>query len=369
MKGFKIFCSVLISLFVASCQSGSQSEENLSNEHEPDIIVLTDQQKEMAGIQTGKIKKSLVAEVIDCAGFIDVPPTNISTLHAPIDGIVQRIDAIPGLSVEKDQLLVVLADPEIAQLQEDYLFQKFESDFRETEYLRKKSLYEQEAISKKDFLEAKNEFNHAKTKLNSLEEQLKLMGISVKNIEENGISSTIVMSSPFNGYISDVFVNMGMYVDESKPLVEVINYDHVHVELMVYSNDIGKLEIGQPIRFQLAGTDKTGWARIQLIGKKVDEDSRSVIVHAHIDSYAEELTIGTSIMAEILTRADSAYALPEEAIINEGDLCFVFEEEQGKYQKIEVITGRTFNAQVEIKNYTDILEKNIVQKGAYYLAE
>ena len=369
MKVLQIIYLAFSLLVIAGCQSVNQPEESQVEEVGEHNLSLTPEQKELAGIQTGKMERSLVADVIDCTGIIDVPPTNISTLHAPIDGIVQHIHAIPGLQVKDDQLLIVLADPEIAQLQEDYLYHKSECSYRETEYTRKKRLYEKEAISKKDLLMAENEFNKTKNALKSLHEQLELMGISIESLEQDGITSTIIMRSPFDGYISDVFVNLGMYVDEHKPLVEVVNYEDIHVELFVYSKDIASLEIGQPVRFQLAGTDKSGWAKIELIGKKVDEDSRSVRVHAHMDNYAEELTIGTSLMAEILTNSDSAYTLPEESIISEGDLQFVFTQESNGYLKTQVATGRVFNDQVEISNYSDLLDKTIVIKGAYYLAD
>ena len=366
------FYSILISflfLIMLSCDRSATKESSTNEDLNPDFIALTPGQIEMAGIETGKLEKALVADVIDCTGYIDVPPTNKGMLHAPIGGIIQSIAVVPGVKVNKGDILATLADQEIAQLQESFLDQRSNLSFLETELQRKKKLYDQEAISKKSYLSAQNDYNLAKFRYNSLSEQLMLLGISETELIENGISSTISIKAPFHGYISDVFVNIGMYVDENKPMIEILNYDHVHLELSVYSNDISKIKLKQLVRYRYAGTTKGGWGEIQLIGKKVDDVNRSVLVHAHIDETESDLTIGSSIMAEILTNADSVYCLPEEAFISQGDLQFVFINKEEGFMQIPVSIGRSYNGYIEILNPEKVKHERFVTKGAYYLAE
>ncbi len=356
-------------LVLNACNNTTQPNEAAEEESTSGIIQLTPEQKQIAGIETGKLEKRLVADAIDCTGFIDVPPTNKGTLHAPTDGIIETIHVVPGKKVKQNESLATLADQEIVQIQEQYLFQKSQVAFWETEFQRKQKLYKGEAISKKDFLKAQNDYNQSKYRLESLSKQLILLGISEEDLIENGISSSISIRAPFNGYVSDVFVNIGMYVDEHKPMFEIVNYDHVHLELAVYSNDIGKVELGQAVRFRFTGSARGGWGTIQLLGKKVDEEERSVLVHAHIDEYDHELTIGASIMAEILTNADSALCIPDEAIISEGDINFIFTEQTNGFIKTPVNTGRKYNGFTEILNSAKLIDKSVVTKGAYYLVE
>ncbi|MEJ2595977.1 MAG: efflux RND transporter periplasmic adaptor subunit [bacterium] len=358
----------ILMISLTACDNESVVTDS-QTDSEDKALILSESQKTIAGIKTGKLEKRLMAEVIECTGFIDVPPTNIATVHAPIAGIVRKINAIAGIKVKKGETLVVLTDPAIANIQEEYLYVDSKTKYLETEFARKKKLYDQEAISEKEYLESENEYELSKFKLEGIREQLELLGISTKTLETKGISSSLNITAPFDGYVSDVFVNTGTYTEANNPLLEVINYDHVHLALSVYSNTIGKVVLGQTVRFTLAGTEKGGWGTIQLIGKKVDEESKSILVHAHIDSHETSLTIGSSIMAELLVDADSAFCLPEAAIIGQRDKTYLFVEKNGAYERRNVLTGRNFDGFVEVLNTDELKGENIVISGAYYLAD
>ncbi len=358
----------ILMLSIVACDNETVDTDSQTDTTD-EVLTLSESQKSIAGIKTGKLEKRIMAEVIDCTGFIDVPPTNIATVHAPIAGIVRKINAIAGMKVRKGETLVVLTDPAIANMQEEYLYLESETEYLKTEFDRKKKLYDQEAISKKEYLQSENEYKLSKFKLEGIREQLELLGISPKTVDDKGISSSLTIKAPFDGYVSDVYVNTGAYTEANNPLIEVINYEHVHLALSVYSNAIGKVVLGQTVRFTMAGSNKGGWGTIQLIGKKVDEESRSILVHAHIDSHDTELTIGASVMAELLVDADSAYCLPEAAIIGQRDKNYIFVDKNGTYERKNVLTGRNFDGYVEVLNAAELAGKEIVISGAYYLAD
>jgi membrane fusion protein, heavy metal efflux system len=358
----------LVILSLTSCQNDAEPAGS-APETQNEYIVLSQDQREIAGIKTGEAEKHLMADLIDCTGFVDVPPTNIATVHAPIAGIIRSIEAIPGMKVNKGEVLATLTDKSVAEMKENYLSQQSEMNYLKTELARKEKLFKQEAISKREYLKAQNEYNLAVFRYQALKEELQLVGVSPETVEKDGISSSIQLTAPFDGYISDVFVNTGAYIEANHPLIEVINYDHIHLALSVYSNAIGKVEIGQSVRFKIAGSEKGGWANVQLIGKKVDEESKSILVHAHIDSVDIDLTIGTSVMAELLVNADSSYCLPEEAIITQGGRSFVYLEMEDGFIRKQVQTGRIFDGRVEILNDEEIQGKQVVTRGAYYLSD
>jgi cobalt-zinc-cadmium efflux system membrane fusion protein len=315
------------------------------------------------------MSKQWVAETIECTGYIDVPPTNKATIHAPINGLVMHINAVEGRKVAAGEELLVIADQAIAELKEAFLDQKLNLAYWENEFRRKEKLYKQEAISKKEFLHTQNTLEREKYAYQSLREQLSFIGITEQELLQKGISSKISIRSPLAGFVSDVFVNLGSFVNENTQMVEIINYDHIHLELYVYSADIHQIKIGQGVKFQLTGTDAGGWGYIQLIGKKVDEQNRSVLIHAHINETDQQLTIGSSITAQILTRADSVFCIPESAVIREGSKRYVFTEAGDQFVKTEVQIGRAYNDFAEVLNYQSLAGKAIVLQGGYYLME
>ena len=72
--------------------------------------------------------------------------------------------------------------------------------------------------------------------------------------------------------------------------------------------------------------------------------------------------------AEIETNANSAYIIPEGAVVSYGTKNYLFVETgKNQYQRLEAEIGIQEKGMVEIKNYELFAKKNIVLKGAYTL--
>ena len=368
----KLFIRLLgLSLFlpIMGCLNTSPDSAQEESMDSSLPLILTEQQMEIAGIELGRLEKRLVADVVECTGIIDVPPTNLGSVYAQIGGVINKINVVSGSRVRKGDVLATSSHREIIMLQEDFLESKSKFIYWEEAYTRKKALEESEAVSRKDFLDTRSDYYTAKIKYESLREQLSLIGIDENILLNKGIISEILIKSPLSGFVSGVYTNIGMYVDVNTPLFEIIDNKHVHLELNVFSNDINKIKNGQKVRFQDSGSDEVHHAEIRLIGKKVQEENRSVLVHAYITDKISEVPIGASVLAQILTKADSAYCLPEDAIIVQGAESFIFTQEGNGFKKRLIDTGRKFESYLEIYNVEKLLDKKIIVKGAYYLEE
>ena len=312
-----IIAGIFLPIFGCFNTSSEPAQDEGIDDNSP--IVLTEEQKEIAGIELGVLEKRLVADIVECTGIIDVPATNLGSVYAQIGGVINKINVVPGTRVSKGEILATLSHQEIIKLQENFLESRSRFLYWEEEYKRKKALEESEALSRKVFLDAQAEYSTAKIRYESLREQLKLIGIYENELLNTGIISQIMVRSPLKGYVSEVYTNMGMYVSMNTPLFEILDNSHVHLELYVFSNDINKIKNGQQVQFQDSGTDEVHSAEIRLIGKKIEAGNRSVLVHAEITETILDVPIGASVLAQILTRADSAYCLPEEAILVHGN--------------------------------------------------
>lgn len=362
-----IIAGLLLPLIGCFNTSTEPAEDEGGDDNAP--IVLTEEQKEIAGIELGVMEKRLVADIVECTGIVDVPATNLGSVYAQIGGVINKINVVPGTRVSKGDILATLSHQEIVKLQESFLDSRSRFLYWEEEYKRKKALEESEALSKKVFLDAQADYSTAKIRYESLREQLSLIGIYENELLNKGIISEIMIRSPLSGYVSEVYTNMGMYVGINTPLFEILDNSHVHLELYVFSNDINKVQNGQQVRFQDSGTNEVHSAEIRLIGKKIEAGNRSVLVHAQITETILDVPIGASVLAQILTRADSAYCLPEEAILVQGAESYIFTLENDAFVKRQISTGRTFENHTEVFNFEDFLGRQIIVKGAYYLEE
>lgn len=317
-----------------------------------------------------KISKHLITDVVECTGRIDVPPNQRAAVYAPIGAVVSNITVLPGDKVTKGKNLFTLRHQDLIKIQESYITAKNNFELLKINLQRKEKLAESNSVSEKDLRMAQHDYNVAKANYESLHSQLKLIGVSDKQLAKNGISSSVVFRAPIDGYISHIDVVSGSYVDIKTVIMTIINTDHKHVELEIYADKINNVRIGQQVGLHTAGSEIEYQAEIHLVGKEVNEDTRTVSVHAHLDdNSADNLIIGTYLYAGVMISSDSVYSLQNSAIVKIQGENFVLIKDGEDLKPVVVKLGKSFKEYIEIKNFEELLSEEIVSKNAYYLIE
>ena len=103
-----------------------------------------------------------------------------------------------------------------------------------------------------------------------------------------------------SGYISDVAMNIGKYIQPGEALCEVIDKSAPLLCLTTYEKDLADMKVGSPVQFRVNGMGKTVFkATLVSIGQKVDEVSRSLEVYARIDDVNQQFRPGMYVTARI----------------------------------------------------------------------
>lgn len=356
----------LILLFV-SCNNTTVVEEK---EKSPggNIITLTDAQMKNTQIETGSILQKQIASTLKVNGRIDVPPQNMISISVPLGGYLKSTKLLPGMHVNKNEVIAVVEDNQYIQLQEDYLTAKAQLVLYENEYNRQKELNASKAGSDKVFQQASTTFQTQNILVRSLEEKLKLVRINPNTLTINSISKSVNVYSPIDGFVTKVNVNIGKYVTPVDILFELVNPADIHLNLKVFEKDLNKLFIGQHvISYTNIDPGKKYPGDIILIGKDVSADGVTE-VHCHFDNYDKSLIPGMYMNAEIELVKQLRNGLPDEAIVRFEGKSYIFENTgKNTYEMVEVEIGNSENGYTEIIPGKDFSGKSIVMKGAYTL--
>ena len=113
-----LFVSAL-SLLTA-CSSNEEVKEEVVSKVEMSVSLNQDQIMN-AKITEGTAEKQLIGLTIFANGTIQVPPQNKTIIAAQFGGFIKSLSVLDGMSVKKGQALFTIEDPEIIQLQQDYL--------------------------------------------------------------------------------------------------------------------------------------------------------------------------------------------------------------------------------------------------------
>lgn len=238
---------------------------------------------------------------IRTSGYIDVPPANKAALSPYYGGYVKEIFVLVGQTVKKGETLVRLQNPEYLKLQQEYLEAKEQIEYLKADFERQTTLLEEKISSSKELKKSESDYKVMLARYNSLQDQIKLMGVSISEIEAGNLTSIISIQAPFNGSITDVNVVLGQYADAKMNLLGLINRDHLHLELEVFEQDAMGIQEDQKIQFRIPELGREMYeGEVHMIGKSIDPVKRTVKVHGHILSEDQGWLPGMFVEAEIL---------------------------------------------------------------------
>lgn len=356
-------------MLFTQCKKEQPTEEQATPVEENTTTVhLTDAQMKNTTIETGTLSERKIATTLKLNGKIDVPPQNLISVTNPLGGYLKYTKLLPGMHIKKGELIATMEDPQYIQLQQNYLIAKDKYEFAKLDYNRQKDLNASQASSDKVMQIAQAEMNNQRITMNALSQQLSLININPSSLTHSNISRTVNIYSPINGFVSNVFVNVGKYVTPSDVMFELINPTDIHLNLKVYEKDLDKLEIGQRVVSYTNGApDKKYEGEIVLISMDVNTDGISE-VHCHFEEFDKKLVPGMYMNADIDTHAAVSQALPEESVVYFETKNYVFiETAKQAYEMIEVKIGAKEDGYIQINNANELTNKKIVTKGAYTL--
>lgn len=345
-----VFASLLLVACNAADEPGHDGHEHGSVMHSPDTVTLTHDQLAKSPIRTVNPERQTVYRILTVRGLLDVPPQNLLNITAPFGGVVKRTPLLPGDHVNKGATLVVLQDREFIRLQQEYLTTDAKLEAAELELNRQQTLAADNVNARKTLELARSEVNVLRIAKRASAEQLALIGIDARLLTPETLSRDVTIKAPFNGYVTQVYVNTGSAVQPNGKILDMVDPTHLHAELQVYERDASLLQEGQLITVQIVGETNTRSAHIHLVGTEVNED-RTVVVHAHLDKNDIRLRPGTSLTAKIAINPHQALTVPETSVYSANSTSWVFVEKQpGVYYKQQVQVGDHTDGFVEIKS-------------------
>lgn len=353
---------------------GSPHDDDHDHEHDEAAteVSLTPEQIKAIGLTTGTMERRGLSTSLKANGRLVLPPDKNAEVSVLVGGLVRSIPVREGQHVEKGQVLATLDNLELLELQQDYLDASANLKALSAELKRKQELHA-EQISATQALE-RIQADHAvmQARQAGIAAKLRLLGIDPSRLTADQLSSSFSVRAPISGNLLRIAVNTGQFAEPNRPLFTVVDNSALHIDLNIFEQDVAKVKVGQKVIFGHAG-EPIGHhtATIYAMNKAFESDQQAVLVHAKLDDGddGEELFAGMYIEALISIDSTTAWSLPDEAIVNNGDEHFIFvEDEAGHFTQVPVNTGASELGYTEVKPLQPLdTNARIVVTGAYYL--
>jgi cobalt-zinc-cadmium efflux system membrane fusion protein len=346
----------------------------VSIEEKSQTVVLSAEQVSAIKIKSGKMEQRSIKNVIKANGYLDVPPQNKAVVSPMITGYVRKINFLVGDNVRKGQVMAELQSLEFIEMQQEFATLNAQIEFLKDDFERQKILRDQDAVSRKKYMTAEADYKTTASALKGLRAKLELLGVDFEKIELGYMASSILLRAPISGSVKKLNTVIGKHVDPSEELFEIVDPEHLHLELSVFEKDVSRVKKGQSIWFVVPSLSRQVFeGEIFLVGKDMAENKRSINVHVHINEDEADFEVGMYANASIVIEDNSTYTLPVTAVVMDGNTEYIFrqtrlDDQKFSYEKIAVLTGNESDGIVEITDFTDLKpEDEIVSEGAFYL--
>lgn len=375
-----IFLIMLSSFFaITACKNkatetkteSAKKDTTVSKEEHQEIEVeLTEDQIKAISLQTGSIEQRNLKSTLKVNGKLTLPPQNQAQVSILTGGIVKSINITEGSFVSKGQTLATIVNNEIIQLQQDYLENKSQLIYLQAEFNRQKDLQEDKINATKILQQVQNELSMAQAKQKGLQTKLQLQGINASNISTSNFTNRIAVRAPISGFVHHINLTMGKFADANTILFDIVDNRFLHLDLTLFEKDISKVKVGDKVVFTDANdASHTHPATVFALNKSFEDNQQAILAHAKIEGVTETLLPGMYVEARIQIDNYKANALPDDAVVSNGDEHYIYvETKKNHYKQISVKTGVSDMGFTEILLLEEIpANAKVVIKGAYYL--
>lgn len=161
---------------------------------------------------------------------------------------------------------------------------------------------------------------------------------------------------------------VGESIEPEKPLFQVADLSRVRVKCHVYEADVGKLRLGQRVRFAFeAYPDRTFEGTTGVVGGELENQTRTLPVWTELAN--ADLALRPNMRGEgrlVVGVAADALAVPVDAVLGDAGNPFVYIEGGDVYERKVVVLGARDDRYVEIADGL-VPGDRVVTQGNYQL--
>ncbi len=342
--------------------AGHHEAHEQSTHQEPSMVnrvAFTKEQSWKIDFKSEEVRQVAFGQAIKTVAEIQPQTANEKVIVAKTDGIVlfPGKNLLEGNPVMSGETILEISSGGIS---EDNIYVKMteaKNNFEnaEADFMRKKELAEQKIISQKEWLNTKNAYENAKA--------------IYENLKNNFSSAGQSAVSPISGFVKQIFVENGQFVETGEPLLRVVRDQKLVLKAFVqqkYSGILSQIHsatIKTPFDNQTYPLEELN-GKVLSYGKSVSPENFLIPVYLQIDNKADFVQ-GSLVEVFLKTVTnEQAITVPNSALLEEQGNYFVFVQVTPElFEKRQIKTGGTDGIRTEVISGLMSGER-IISKGA-----
>jgi len=382
-----IYSTILISIFIlAACKNGHENHEATSDSYytcpmHPSVVSSTPGACPVCNMSLIKVEKKENKHAGQQGNFITIDNrqqelAGIKTDTVRVRNISSASSIIGTVAIDEDQVKMISSR---AKGRIDKLFIKTTGVYLKNGSPLYSIYSEQLQADEKEYLSLlqKSKTVSTTTKLtnelvSAAKNKLFLWGLTEKQISEietsGKTSPLITFYSPESGYVTEVNITEGMYVDEGSSLIKITSLNQVWVEAQLYSNEISGIAESKIFQIFSESNPEEVYKGILVYSNPIVEEGKRIhLLKIRVNNSGGKLIPGTLVSVIPEKSIANVLAVPKSAVLLEKMKTVWVLAHDNTFEQRMVETGSENKFWIEI---TSGLKQGdiVVTEGAYLIS-
>lgn len=326
-----------------------EKKENIHAGQQGNFITIDKRQQELAGIKTDTVKPRNIASTSSIIGTVTIDEDQVKTISSRVKG---RIDKLfiktTGVYLKSGTPIYSIYSEQLQSEEKEYL-----SLLQKSKTVSATTKLTNELVSA-----AKN--------------KLLLWGLTEKQISEietsGKTSPLITFYSPESGYVTEVNITEGMYVDEGSSLIKITSLNQVWVEAQLYSNEISGIAESKIFQIFSESNPEEVYRGILVYSNPIVEEGKRIhLLKIRVTNSSGKLIPGTLVSVIPEKSIANILAVPKSAVLLEKMKTVWVLAHDNTFEQRMVETGAENKFWIEITSGLK-LGDIVVAEGAYLIS-
>ena len=296
-----------------------------------------------APVRVSPVLKQRIQQSVTLVGMVE--PWKRSVVASEIGGLIQVFPAKEGQHVKQGELLARLRTDTLKIQLDVALASHREAHTRyhqaQQDLGRVRILFDKTLVTQK-------EFDDAQAEEGALRERVSQFDAEVRRVKDHVRQSFIV--APFDGWVTQELTEIGQWVGEGGPIIEMVDLSHVHVEVPLPERYVRDIHIGDPVQAVFDGLPEyAAQGTIMSLVAQADQVARTFPVNVNIPN--PELSIKSGMVSRVTLEVGQPHdgvVVPKDALVLRGGQQFIFLVNEGTVKQVPVISVVHLDEFVEV---------------------
>ena len=256
-------------------------------------------------------------------GVVKPLPGHMAKVASPFEGRIVRSFITLGQKVNTGSSLFEVTSSDYLEYVKTFFQAKRERELVEKNYQRKKDLLETGISSKREFEEAKLEFDLAEQEYEKSAAILKILGLDP---EKADLTQPLIVRSPITGEIVKTDITVGQYIkSDAEAIVTIADINKIWVVANVKEKDLGAISLNDQVEvFTESMPDHPIKGVVNYIGDIMNQETRSVEVFIECQNPLHSLKCGMFVTVLFYHELNDAIIIPASSVLQDYDQSYLF---------------------------------------------